>query len=76
MTLYDVVTKLVGSVNPIGDTVIDETRFENLKILTMLVDSLIKDIDGVASLKMSHEFSVKKAGKFADDFLTSIGIIE
>lgn len=47
MELIDVVRKLIGPVNPIGESNTDEERFENLKTLTELVDFLVGDIDQV-----------------------------
>lgn len=74
MTLYDVVKKLIGEVKPIGETRTDDIRFENLKQLTELVDKLETDIDEIAMLKDRPEYSIKRAGEFADAFLTKLGI--
>jgi hypothetical protein len=74
MTVYDVVKKLVGPIDPIGETNTDNTRFENLKALTMLVDRLVSDIDQVSTEKDRNEYSVQRAGQFAEDFLGSLEI--
>jgi len=76
MDVYEVATKLIGPVRPVGETNIDNERFDNLKVMTELVDRLLKDIDDVASWKGRAEFSMNRAGKYADDFYTRIGIIE
>ena len=76
MEIYDVVIKLVGPVKPVGETYEDDRRFENLKVLTALVDKLLTDIDTVGMEKSRVEFSRNRAGKYADDFLTKIGIEE
>lgn len=76
MTLYDVVKKLVGDIDPVGETNADEKRFENLKDMTQLVDMLVGDIDRVASNKNRVEHSMKRAGQHADNFLTNLGITE
>jgi hypothetical protein len=73
MKLYDVVTKLVGPIQPVGETQTDEKRLENLKEMADLVDKLIRDIAEVSSRKDSPEYSVSKAGKYADKFLTELG---
>lgn len=75
-TMYEVVTKLVGPTLPVGETHTDEQRFENLKVLTQLVESLIKDISLVAQLRGQYQHSISKAGKYAHDFLDSLGIQE
>jgi hypothetical protein len=76
MEIYDVVKKLTGEVNPVGETNTDNDRFENLKTLCDLVDKLLTDIDGVIPNKRRHEFSMKRAGDYAGDFYTRIGIEE
>jgi hypothetical protein len=77
MTLYEVVTKLIGQVNPIGETSEDNRRFNNLKIMTELTTLLLKDIDEVATAKNRYEYSMKRAGEFASKYLTNdLGIVE
>ena len=76
MELVDIVRRIVGPVRPIGEANSDEERFENLKQLTELVDYLIGDIDHVAGNKHRAEYSMKRAGEFADRFLTNLGIEE
>lgn len=77
MTLYEVVIKLIGPVNPVGETNKDEERFLNLQAMTELVDKLLTDIDTVAYKNREKvEFSRKRAGEFAKKFLDKIGIIE
>lgn len=70
MELNDVVMKLIGPVNPVGETRTDEERFENLKRLIALVDELTDEIEGVAtSNRRSHEYSRKRAADLCDKFL-------
>ena len=76
MELIDVVRKLVGPINPIGDTQVDNMRFEDLKTMTDLVDKLLTDIDAVIAYKDRHEYSMKRAGEFADNFFEQLGIKE
>jgi hypothetical protein len=76
MDIYAVVVKLAGPIMPVGETYEDERRLESLKELTKLVDKLISDIDEVGMLKNSPQYSRKKAGKYADKFLTDLGIEE
>ena len=77
MEIYDVVRKLVGEIDPIGETNTDNQRFENLKVMTDLIDKLLTDIDDLAYLeKNRHEFSRQRAGKYADKFLKKMGIVE
>lgn len=76
MELIDVVRKLIGPVDPVGETHTDNERFENLKQLTELVDYLVGDIDKVIVNKNRPEYSMKRAGEFAEHFLTKLGIEE
>lgn len=77
MTLYDVVKKLTGPIDPVGETNTDNARFENLKALTGLVDKLVFDIDRVSMQgKGRAEYSIKRARDFANNFLNDLGIEE
>ena len=75
MTIHEIVQKLVGSIEPVGETNEDDRRFENLQVMTELVDKLLTDIDNVAVYnEHRQEYSRKRAGKFASDFFDRIGI--
>lgn len=78
MNIHEIVKKLIGEIDPIGETQTDSVRFENLEAMTKLVDVLVTDIDNVVyDHRNSHEFSVKKAADFASKFLTkTLGIVE
>ena len=76
MEIYEVVTKLLGSIKPVGSSEVDNERFENLKQMTALVDKLVSDIDDVAMCEENYQASMKKAGKYASEFLTNLGIEE
>ncbi len=77
MNMYDVVNKLVGPIDPVGDSCVDHKRLENLEEMTDLVNRLLTDIDNIAMAnKGRHEASMKKAGVHCDEFLTALGINE
>ncbi len=78
MEIQEIVMKLIGNINPNGETNTDNDRFENLKCLCDLVDILVGKIDYVSyKNKDSREFSVKRASDYADKFLTdNLGIKE
>ena len=77
MTIHEVVKKLIGPVEPVGDSSCDDERFENLKAMTELVELLVIDIGWVGRKEISHEYSVKRAGEFACKFLTKgLGITD
>jgi hypothetical protein len=77
MDIYEIVKKLVGDIQPVGETRTDEKRFENLGITMDLADKLIEDIKMVAEDKNRAEFSMSRAGKSADSFLRGeLGVID
>ena len=70
MDIYEIVTKLVGKINPVGETDADNERFENLKIMCELVEKLVVDIDTVGySNKNACEFSKKRAAEYSEKFI-------
>ena len=69
MELIDVVRKLTGPIDPIGETNADEERFENLITTLSIVESLLKDIYDVSQNKNCRAHSMKKAGMYAQKFL-------
>lgn len=73
--IYAVVMKLVGQIEPVGETHADDRRFENLKDLCRVADRLVSAIDAVGyEYKDSHQFSVKRAANYAQKFMTDLGI--
>lgn len=74
MDLYEVVSKLVGPVAPQGETHLDNVRMENLRELTALTEKLLADIARVAENHDRPEYSMKRAGTHARDFLSGLGL--
>ncbi len=75
MEIYDIVKKLIGDIEPIGAEHCDKKSFESLKATTELVNALLHDIDDVAcEYTDAYQDSIKKACKFANEFLDEIGI--
>ena len=71
--------KLNGDIKPVGDSNIDENRFQNLLSLCIIVDDLVTKIDAVASIheRDLHMASVAKAQKYASNFLEkTLGICD
>jgi len=69
MEIKDVVMKLIGPVEPVGETNTDNARFEHLNELCGLVEDLVSEINRVCPNKDSYEYSVKRAGEYAYNFL-------
>jgi hypothetical protein len=73
--LHEVVTKLNGSIYPIGETQADDIRYENLEALIVLIDRLLSDIDNVYTInKRAQEFSKKRAAERVGNYFDSLGI--
>lgn len=63
--IYEVVMKLVGSVDPVGDSVIDSQRYGNLLLLEDVTNNLIDHILDLIPNKDSYEGSVHDVGEEA-----------
>lgn len=75
MTYYEIVKKLIGPIDPVGETNEDDKRFKNLEALCELVDELVSDIAYVEDINSeSHRCSENRAGLFASKFLDRLGI--
>ena len=72
MEIYDVVTKFIGPIEPVGETREDDRRWGNLKQMTLLVDKLMGDISRVVPYQKRVEFSMKRAGGYAHEFINDI----
>ena len=69
MEIKDIVMKLMGPIDPIGETREDDIRFENLKSLCGLIDSLAAEVGQVCRNKNAHEYSRNRAGTYSDRFM-------
>lgn len=50
MELSDIVYRLTGKIEPLGDSSVDNERYYNLKKICHLVEGLITDIDDMVFL--------------------------
>ena len=77
MELIDIVMKLTGPVEPVGDCSEDACRRQNLEALIRLTNELLTTIDHIAYENVASEMhSMREAGKLCDDFLTRVGIAD
>lgn len=67
-----IVMKLVGPIDPIGETIADEKRYKNLLHLIDVVDDLIGEIMSIEKYSSSHEYSVSNIGIRARSFLNEL----
>jgi fructose-1,6-bisphosphatase/sedoheptulose 1,7-bisphosphatase-like protein len=70
--IHEVVRRLIGLIEPQGESNIDETVDENLRQMIMVTESLINDIIFIARHRSRHEASINKVGKRADNFISEL----
>lgn len=77
MELLDIVLKLTGPIDPIGETHADNARFENLKQLLQLMKELHAKVDAIANTNCDRgEFSMRRAGLECQKYLNWLGVPE
>lgn len=67
--IYEVTKKLLGEIDPQGESNIDRERLENLEHSIEVVEKLIDDIIWVSKYKDRYESSMKTAGMTANKFI-------
>lgn len=72
MNHYEVITKLIGPIQPTGCHGEDARRLENLKKTTELIDLLVADVREAALSVGREEASMKAIGKLAEAFVAEI----
>lgn len=70
--IFDITKRLLGSIEPYGDTSIDKDRLENLIQTIELTEKLIDEIILVARYKGDPLFSRNKMGTTADTFISDL----
>lgn len=63
--LSDTIMRLIGEVEPVGDTNIDTIRLMNMHRLQKLIESLIFEVNYVCAYSDNKEFSMKTIGEDA-----------
>ena len=71
-SIYDLVYKVIGEINPVGDSAIDAERKENLKEMIELVERLFFDLHGVACEMFSDKESIIELSEIANNGLKEI----
>ena len=72
MNIYDIVRKLTGSLEPVGETNFDRKVYENLEEIEELLIPIITDLVYTSKEKDRVEASRKKCGEKAKEILESI----
>lgn len=63
--LSDTIMRLIGEIEPVGDTNIDTIRLMNIHRLQKLIESLIFEVNYVCAYSDNKEFSMKTIGEDA-----------
>lgn len=59
----DIVFKIVGEIEPVGETHTDDARFTHLQTLLNTLDILIDEVTFVLPCENRHEYSMQRAGQ-------------
>lgn len=68
-TVIEVVKTLVGEVDAVGSADINRERFENLEVMTEVVDELMEEIISSSGAKDDYRRSVQQIGEYAFGWL-------
>jgi len=72
MEMIDVVRRLLGPIEPVGESREDERRLHNLEATIDVVDRLMCDINSAADEANRTEHSMRVIGQRAKQFLNDI----
>lgn len=68
-TIVEVIHKMVGNTEPVGDSIRDAEALKNTTVLIDVVDLLLGDICMLRNYASSDEGSVQKVGQVAYNFI-------
>ena len=72
MDHFEILNKLIGPIRPVGETNEDNRRFENLKVAVEVAEKLIEEIRLVSINSDRMEYSMSRAGKYAQRYLLDL----
>jgi len=76
MEMIDVVRKLLGPIESVGESYEDERRLKNLEVTINVVDNLLFDIGQAVRAVDRVEHSMCVIGKRAKQFLSDVAAVE
>jgi hypothetical protein len=71
-TTVELVRKLIGPINPVGETNLDEKRLPRIQEVSELAEDLLGQLVETARFKDRHEASMRRAGEDAWKCLENI----
>jgi hypothetical protein len=72
MDYYEIMKKLIGNIEPVGESHTDDPRYGNLKEYMALAERLLVDIASVAGYADRPEYSMSRAGTLAKEYLNNV----
>lgn len=74
MSITDILKKILGEIEPYGDTRIDEERYKNIPNYEEALDFIINKLKASAKLKDRPEYSIQKIAIECEDILNEYEI--
>lgn len=71
-TIYEVIKKLIGPIDPIGESNSDEIRYENLNTALEVVNRLMSDICYLIPKRKRVEYSISRSGSKAFEYAKNL----
>lgn len=74
MSISEILDKILGKIEPYGDTRIDEERYKNIVNYDEALDFILKRLKESAKLKNRPEYSIQKIATECEDILNEYEI--
>lgn len=74
MSTSEILRRLLGEIEPYGDTAIDEKRYLNIQDYYEALCFIISKLRASAKLENRNEYSIKKIARECKDILKEFGI--
>lgn len=69
LNIKEIIKNLFGNIQPVGETIEDKKRFENLDKYEILFDYCVNELVNCAKNKNDNRYSVNEIGEKAFDIL-------
>ena len=76
MSISEILKKLLGEIEPYGDTTIDGKRYFNIQNYYEALCFIVAKLKASAKLENRNEYSIKKIARECKDILQEFGISE
>lgn len=76
MSISEILRRLLGEIEPYGDTTIDDKRYLNIQNYYEALCFIVSKLKASAKLKDRKEYSIKEIARECQDILQEFGISE